>query len=152
MRPEITTALPTSQNWDYLTFNCGYYLVPSITCHHCLIYTWYDNSLPYTSPKTYNKESPTHLRQHAALVLCETELRPHTNATAAATPSKPPQVNHSSSNTQQQHISRDSSSRGGGDQTSPATTYVRARFSKIKANGTRPTNNSKLPLSKNQKS
>ena len=34
LSPEIT-ALPTTQNWDYLTF--GYYLVPSITCHHCLL-------------------------------------------------------------------------------------------------------------------
>ena len=34
LSPEIS-ALPTSQNWDYLTF--GYYLVPSFTCHHCLL-------------------------------------------------------------------------------------------------------------------
>ena len=40
LSPEIT-ALPTSQNWDYLTF--GYYLEPSITFHHCLLCTWYDN-------------------------------------------------------------------------------------------------------------
>ena len=84
--PEIT-ALPTSQNWDYF----GYYLVPSITCHHCLLCTWYDTCLLYTPPIIHNKESQTHLRQHTALVVCETKLRPHTNATAAAPPSKPRQ-------------------------------------------------------------
>ena len=47
---------------------------------------------------THNKESQTHLRQHTALVVCETELCPHTNATAAPPPpSKPPQAHHSSS-------------------------------------------------------
>ena len=63
-----------------------------------------------TSPITHNKESQTHLRQHTALVVCETELRPHTNATAAAPspPSKPPQAHHTSSTAaaQQQHSSR----------------------------------------------
>ena len=93
---EITAHLPTFQNWDNLTF--GYDLVPSITCHHCLLCTWYHICLLYTSPITQNKESQTHLRQHTALVVCETELRPHTNATAAAAaPSKPPQAHHSSS-------------------------------------------------------
>ena len=64
---------------------------------------------------TRNKESQTNLLQHTALVVCETELRPHTNATAEAPPpSKPPQQHHSS---------RDGS-RDGGDLTSPATVYV----------------------------
>ena len=75
----------------------GYYLVPSITCHHCLYCTWFDTCLLYTSRITHNKESQTRLRQHTALVVCETELHPHTNATAAAPPSsKPPQAHHTS--------------------------------------------------------
>ena len=94
LSPEIT-ALPTS---ELGLFEYGYYLVPSITCHHCLYCTWYDTCLLYTSPITHNKESQTHLRQHTELVLCETELRPHTNATAtAAPPSRSPQAHHSSS-------------------------------------------------------
>ena len=47
------TALPTSQNWDYLTF--AYYLVPSIACHHCRYCTWYDTCLLYTSPSPTTK-------------------------------------------------------------------------------------------------
>ena len=120
-----TNLISTSQNWDYLIF--GYYLVPSITCHHCLYCTWYDACLLYTSPITHNTESQAHLRQHTALVVCETELRPHTNATAAAAPppSKPPKAHHTSTTTAtlRQHSSKDSS-RGGGGLTSPATVCV----------------------------
>ena len=103
--------------------NFAYYLVPSITCHQCLLCTWYDSYLRYTSPITHNKESQTHIRQHAALVMCETELRPQTQTRQQQ---HHHHQNHHSSTTpapQQQHSSRDSS-RGGGDLTSPATMYV----------------------------
>ena len=113
--PRNITALPTSQSWDDLT--SGYYLVQSITCHHCPLSTWYDTCLLYTSPSSHRKEWQTHLLQHTALVVCETERRPHTNATAAAPPpSKPPQ--------QQHHHHSTHSSRGGGDLAPPSTQYT----------------------------
>ena len=121
MSPEIA-ALPTSQNWDYLTF--GYHLVPS-KCHMspvavCLLCTRCDTCLlyEYTAPNTHSKESQTHLLQQTRLlfarqifVLTQTRQQHH----------------HHKKNTtpapHQQHSSRDSS-RGGGDVTSPATVYV----------------------------
>ena len=83
-----------------LFFTFGYYLVPSITCHHCLLCTWYGFYLLYTSPITHNKESQAHIRQHVALV-CEKELRPHTQTRQLQPPPppKPPQQQHSSTTT-----------------------------------------------------
>ena len=145
-----TTALPTSQNWDYLTF--GYYLVPSITCHHCLLCTWYDSYPLYTSPITHNKESQTHIRQHTALVVCETELRPDTQTRQQQ--QQHTHQNHHTSTTPapyQQHRSKDSS-RSGGDLTSPATMYVPDFENKGKRqNKTYQFQFNIKPLSKNQK-
>ena len=123
-----------------------------LSCHHCIYFTWYDTCLLYTSPITHNKESQIHLRQHTALVVCETELRPHTNATAAAPPpSKPPLAHHISTTAaaHQQHSSRDSR-RGGGDLTSPAAVYMPDFTNRGKRQD--KTYQFKLkPLSKNQK-
>ena len=60
--------------------------------------TLYNTCLLYTSRITHDKESQTHLRQHTALVVCETKVHPHTNSTAAAAapPSKPPQAHYTS--------------------------------------------------------
>ena len=135
------TALPSSQNWDDLTFGYYEYLVPRISCHHCLLCTWYNTCLLCTSPITRNKESQTHLLQHTALVVCETELRPRTNATTAAPPpSKPPQKHHTS---------RDSS-RGGGNLKSPATVYV-PDFQKYRQPGKQDPRIRNKTTSRNQK-
>ena len=70
-----------------------------------LYLVWYLSAVHVTI--THNKESQTHVRQHAVLVVCETKPRPHKNATAAAPPpSKPPQAHHTSSTAaaQQQYL------------------------------------------------
>ena len=73
----------------------------------------------HPSPSTKNHKTHPR-RQHTAVVVCETELRPHTNVTAAAPPSKPPQQGHHISTTTAAQLLN----RGGSDQTSQATVYV----------------------------
>ena len=65
----------------------GYYLVPSITCHHCLYCAWYDTCLLSTSPSPTTKNHK-HTYDSVPRLLC---------ATAPPPPSKPPQAHHSSS-------------------------------------------------------
>ena len=71
------------------------------------------------------------------LFVCETELRPHTTATAAPPPpSKPPRQHHTITTAASQQQGQQ---RGGGDLSSPATAYVPGLKKKKKANGkTRP--------------
>ena len=95
----------------------GYYLVPSNTCHHRLLCIWDDTCLLYASPTTHNKESQTHTTAHRACCVRDRASSSHKRDSRSSTIKTTTPAPH------QHHTNRDSS-RGGGDQTSPATVYV----------------------------
>ena len=97
--PRIT-ALPTSQNWDYLSFGYSCYLVQYQVSHVTTAYS-VPGTIPvccirHPSPTTKNHyccHTTAHRAclfffffNHPADVVCETELRPHTNVTAPPPP------------------------------------------------------------------